>query len=114
MVAYVGDPSCRAKSRRSGLAFDDGSVDVFFSERVIEHVPFVGGAQFLRESYRAEVMTAVGFRDVQRRLPGEGLRADYCIERRRRGIYLGYESQEELLPRQDVFDAESFVAEALK
>jgi len=181
----------------SRLAFDDGSVDVVFSEHVIEHVPFVGGAQFLRESYRIlkpggicrvtcpmldrlmsvdlsgdngrtyvrnsilphfateqaflrdllhidainteplpflfnalymghghrfiwnsglmiKVMTAVGFRDVQRRLPGEGLRADYCIERRRRGIYLGYEWQEELLPGQDVFDAESFVVEALK
>jgi SAM-dependent methyltransferase len=60
-----------------------------------------------------KVMKAIGFHDVMQREPGQGLRADYCIERRRRGIYLGYDWQEDRRSG-DVYDVESFAVEAVK
>jgi SAM-dependent methyltransferase len=60
------------------------------------------------------VMTAIGFRQANRFLPGEGSRPSDCIERRRRGVYMGYEWREELLAHHELFDVESFVVEAIK
>jgi SAM-dependent methyltransferase len=178
------------------LQFADGTVDVVFSEHVIEHVPFVGAVHFLQESFRIlkdggvcrivcpmldrlvtadlgdangriyvrnslasgftreqalladtlglkgieddplpfmfnalymghdhrfiwssglmiKVMRAIGFHEARRQEPGQGVLADGCIERRRRGIYLGNDWQEELQSR-DVYDVESFAVEAVK
>ena len=72
------------------------------------------GHQFIWTSgLMIKVLQAIGFHDVRRRGPGEGIRTEYCIERRRRGIYLGHDWQEELRSR-DVYDVESFVVEAVK
>jgi SAM-dependent methyltransferase len=60
------------------------------------------------------VMKAAGFRDARLHNVGEGLRADACIERRRRGIYLGYDWQEELGTVREPYDVESFVVEGVK
>lgn len=178
------------------LRFGDCTVDVVFSEHVIEHVAFVGAVHFLQESFRIlkdggicriicpmldrfitadlsddngrryvqnslmpyfaieqavlantllltgipddplpfmfnflymghghqfiwtsglmmKVLQAIGFHDVRRRDPGQGVRADYCIERRRRGLYLGHDWQEDRRSP-NVYDVESFVVEAVK
>ena len=61
-----------------------------------------------------KVMKAIGFRTAERFLPGQGSRADYCIERRRRGLYLGNDWREELLVTLDPYDNESFAVEGIK
>jgi SAM-dependent methyltransferase len=61
-----------------------------------------------------KVMKAIGFQRVERFEPGEGSRPADCIERRRRGIYLGYDWREELLTPHTVYDVESFVVEGVK
>jgi SAM-dependent methyltransferase len=179
------------------LAFADNTVDVAFAEHVIEHVPFAGGVNLLRESYRIlkpggvcrilcpmldrmmtatlddangreymrnsysrffteeeallrdqlgldgifeeprafmfnnlymghehrfiwtsglmiKVMKAIGFKTADRYLPGQGSRSEYCIERRRRGLYLGHDWKEELLAAREPYDNESFVVEGIK
>lgn len=61
-----------------------------------------------------KVMKASGFRDARRVGIGEGSRADACIERRRRGIYLGHDSDEELQSAHETFDIESLIVEGVK
>ena len=61
-----------------------------------------------------KVMKAIGFSGAQRFAPGEGSRPADCIERRRRGIYLGFDWRDELSTPQVPFDVESFVVEAVK
>jgi len=178
------------------LHFDDRSVDVVFSEHVIEHVSFVGGVHYFQECARIlkpggicrtvcpmldrmmqvdfrsdngityienslkpfyseaneiltdlqlgglrenavpfffaalymghehrfiwtsdlmiKVMKAVGFREARRVNVGEGRRPEVCIERRRRGVYLGHDWREELLVDREPFDVESLVVEAIR
>ena len=60
------------------------------------------------------VMKAIGFRTAQRFEPGDGSRPADCIERRRRGIYLGWDYREELETQREPHDSESFVVEAVK
>ena len=60
-----------------------------------------------------KVLTSLQFRDVKIRNVGDGVEQDYCIERRKRGIYLGYDWEED---RSDgvIYDPESLVVEAIK
>ena len=84
-------------------------------------LPFLFNAIYMGHQHRfiwssslmIRVMNAIGFRDVQRRSPGEGVRADACIERRQRGIYLGNDWRENAKSNR-VYDAESFVVEGVK
>jgi SAM-dependent methyltransferase len=61
-----------------------------------------------------KVMHAIGFREAARRAPGDGAHPGDCIERRRRGLYLGYDWREELSTTDPVYDVESFVVEGTK
>ena len=60
-----------------------------------------------------KVLQAVGFRQVQIRNIGEGVKEDYCLERKCRSIYLGYNWQED---RQMGFvnDSQSLAVEGIK
>jgi SAM-dependent methyltransferase len=72
------------------------------------------GHQFIWDRQMlANVLRAIGFTEARPVAVGEGRNRDYCIERRRRGIYLGRDWREEL-PATDVFDPESGVVEAAK
>ncbi len=59
------------------------------------------------------VLYAIGYEHACRYEIGEGANLEYCIERRRRGVYLGNDWREEV-GRKDVFDLESTVVEARK
>jgi len=88
---------------------DEDPLPFFFNAIYMGH-----GHRFIwSSSLMIRVMKAIGFRDVQRRRPGEGVRADACIERRQRGIYLGNDWQENAQSDR-VYDAESFVVEGVK
>jgi SAM-dependent methyltransferase len=65
-------------------------------------------------SLMMKVMTAIGFRDVRRYGPGEGSRPADCIERRRRGLYIGYDWREEGATPLPPYDVESIVVEGIK
>jgi SAM-dependent methyltransferase len=180
---------------RKTLKFASNSVDVIFTEHVIEHVDFIYAIRFLQESRRilknggifrivcpmieklvsadfndeygpvyikncllepwtdeneilnklnldgvfespvtfllntvftkhghrfiwsdelmVKVLKAVGFSQVSKREIGEGINEEYCIETRRRGLYLGRSWQADRLPN-TIFDPESLVVEAIK
>lgn len=176
------------------LVFASASVDVVFSEHVIEHIGFKEGVSFMRESLRilkpggtfrvvcpviekilsfspverrdweylrgtecfypvnrdffkelqfdgfnefnqvflinriftghghkfiwsaalmAKVLSSIGFRSVKIHEIGRGKSQEFCIERRRRGIYLGDNPQEDRAAGY-VYDAESLAVEAQK
>jgi len=177
------------------LSFATSSVDVVFSEHVIEHIPFVSAIHFFRETFRilkpggsvrvvcpmldvlraarlegergrryletvldsvfdaeraalaglglpgletspetflfnavfreyghlfiwdqkmlVAVLERIGFRQARAVAVGEGGNPDYCIERRRRGLYLGRDWREELRAT-EVYDPETGIVEALK
>lgn len=59
------------------------------------------------------VLKALGYSEVRIYPPGEGSRPEYCLERRRRGIYLGSDPAEDRAPGW-VYDAESMAVEAVK
>jgi len=177
------------------LNFGDASIDVLFTEHVIEHVDLAGALQFLKEANRVlkhggvlrivcptierligapldddngrtyiensliapwsrehtllrelklsgifeapktfqlnalftryghrfiwssdllvRVLRAIGFRQARIMPIGEGIRPEYCIERRRRGLYLGHDRDVDRSV-ETVFDAESEAIEAVK
>ena len=177
------------------LSFATSSVDVAFSEHVVEHIPFVSAIHFFRETFRilkpggivrvvcpmldvlrkvrlddergrryretvldssfdaervalaalglpgletspetflfnavfrgyghlfiwdqkmlAAVLEKIGFKEARAVAIGEGGNPDYCIERRRRGLYLGRDWREELRAT-EVYDPETGIVEALK
>ncbi|MHB0995805.1 MAG: class I SAM-dependent methyltransferase [Elusimicrobiales bacterium] len=176
------------------LEFPDGSVEVIFTEHVLEHVRFQEGVSFMREAKRilkpggtlrivcpvtekvlgfspgsdmdreylkclerfypeekelfgrlgfdglrefskvfllnsiytgyghrfiwssaliAKVLLALGYRDVKVHEIGKGREASYCLERRRRGIYLGRNAAEDQ-SADYVYDAESLAVEATR
>jgi SAM-dependent methyltransferase len=89
---------------------DDDPLPFFFAFLYMGH-----GHRFIWTSdLMMKVMKASGFRDARRVNIGEGTRADACIERRRRGIYLGHEWQEELLSATDTYDIETLIVEAVR
>jgi len=59
------------------------------------------------------VMQALGYVTAQKKAIGEGINPDYCIERRRRGLYMGSDWREEMASK-DIFDLESTIVEATK
>lgn len=72
------------------------------------------GHQFIwTADLMVKVLQAVGFSKVQVSKIGEGVKEDYCLERRCRSIYLGYDWRED---RQMglVNDAQSLAIEAIK
>lgn len=176
------------------LAFNDESVDVIFTEHVIEHVSFIDGISFMRESKRilkpggvfrvvtpalekllnvslendmgkiyiqnlvrfykkendifgelgfnglsefyrtfffnsifcgyghrfiwsaglmAKVLKSLGYSEARIYEVGQGGNEEYCIERRRRGLYLGNDWREDRSPGY-VYDVESLSVEARK
>lgn len=176
------------------LSFSDGSVDVIFSEHVIEHVPFLEGISFMKESLRIlksggvfrvvtptlekilalsledergkiymqnierfyakedavladlglkgvsasyrvfyfnsiftgfghkfvwsaelirNVLKSLGYSEAHIYEVGQGENEEYCIERRRRGLYLGNDWQEDRSEK-FVYDIDSLVVEAKK
>lgn len=60
-----------------------------------------------------KVLKAIGFRQVSERKVGEGINKEYCIERRRRGLYLGHDWKVDRLANV-VYDPESEIIEAIK
>jgi SAM-dependent methyltransferase len=73
------------------------------------------GHQFIwTSSLMIKVMRAIGFTSARRYQPGEGSRPADCIERRRRGIYIGFDWRDELSTPDQPYDVESFVVEAIK
>lgn len=179
----------------SRLAFPDDSVDVIFTEHVIEHVHFVEAVAFIREALRilrpggtirivcpmldsmlssnltdsngtlyiknalvpyfskeddllkqlglggigdsaklfmlnsifrghehrfiwdtrlmGQVLSATGFANVRRCAISEGTAREWCIERRRRGVYMGNDWREEL-QSSTTYDPESGIVEGQK
>lgn len=87
-----------------------------------EPLPFLFSGLYMNHGHRfiwtsglmIKVMKRIGFTDARRYAPGEGSRPADCIERRRRGIYLGNDWREELTTSDPSFDVESFVVEAVK
>jgi hypothetical protein len=61
----------------------------------------------------AKVLTALGYSSVKIYDIGQGSNEDYCVERRRRGIYLGDDPTEDRSPGW-VYDAECLAVEAVK
>jgi len=61
----------------------------------------------------AKVLSSVGFHSAKVYNVGEGSRTDICIERRRRGIYMGKDPSVDLAPGY-IHDVESLVVEAIK
>ncbi|MBU4464010.1 MAG: methyltransferase domain-containing protein [Proteobacteria bacterium] len=176
------------------LAFPDESVDIIFTEHVIEHVSFIDGISFMRESKRilkhggvfrvvipalekllnvsleddmgkiyiqnlvrfykkeddifgelgfnglsefyrtfffnsifcgyghrfiwsaglmVKVLKSLGYGEVRIYEVGQGSNEEYCIERRRRGLYLGNDWKEDRSEKY-IYDVESLVIEAKK
>lgn len=61
-----------------------------------------------------KVMTAIGFRSARRYGPGEGSRPADCIERRQRGLYMGWDWREDRAAGNEPHDLESLAVEAIK
>lgn len=59
------------------------------------------------------VLKVLGFRSAKRYEIGRGNKEEYCIERRRRGLYGGCDYKKDMLPGY-VYDPESVVIEAVK
>lgn len=59
------------------------------------------------------VMQKLGFSKIAKAAIGEGINPEYCIERRKRGIYLG-DKWPDGSPVPPIFDLESTVVEAVK
>ena len=85
-------------------------------------LPFFFAAPYMGREHRfiwtsdlmIKVLKAVGVREARRVNIGEGRRPEVCLERRRRGVYLGHDWREELLAGREPFDVESFVVEAIR
>ncbi len=60
-----------------------------------------------------KVLKVIGFHDVAIKKIGEGVNQGYCIERRRRGVYLGNNWKEDRSAN-IIFDPESLIVEAIK
>ncbi|HXI28788.1 MAG TPA: methyltransferase domain-containing protein, partial [Vicinamibacterales bacterium] len=115
----------------NGAVYMENSLRPFFrdEERVLQELgltglaedplPFFFGFLYMGHGHRfiwtsglmIKVMKAAGFRDATCVNVGEGRRRDACIERRRRGVYLGYNWEEELVEPHATYDVESFVVE---
>lgn len=61
----------------------------------------------------SRVLSSLGYSDVKVHEIGKGRNPDYCLERRRRGIYLGRDASEDRAAGY-VYDAESLAVEAVK
>ena len=59
------------------------------------------------------VLLSIGFKNVVSWLGGEGIKSEYCIERRRRGLYHGNEWEKEL-NQDESYDIEGGAVEAIK
>lgn len=59
------------------------------------------------------VLKAIGFREAVIKKIGEGVNQKYCLERRRRGLYLGHNWKEDRSVN-IIYDPESLVVEAIK
>lgn len=60
-----------------------------------------------------KVLKVIGFHDVAINKIGEGVNLEYCLERRRRGLYLGHDWKEDRSAN-IIYDPESLVVEAIK
>jgi hypothetical protein len=60
-----------------------------------------------------KVLKTIGFHQVSERKVGEGINKEYCIERRRRGLYLGHDWKVDRSANV-VYDPESEIIEAIK
>jgi len=118
----------------NGITYVENSLKPFYSDAnqiltelelggLQENVlPFFFGALYMGHEHRfiwtsdlmIKVMKAVGFREARRVNIGEGSQPEVCIERRRRGVYLGHDWREELLVAREPFDVESFVVEGIR
>jgi SAM-dependent methyltransferase len=84
-------------------------------------ITFLLNAAFTRHDHKfiwseeliVKVLKAIGFSEVNKRRIGEGINEEYCIERRRRGLYLGHDWQVDRHSNV-IYDPESIVVEAIK
>ena len=126
MTADLGDDDGREYVRNSLLphAADEHALLEKLGLRGLDEDPvafmfnnlyMVHGHRFIWTSgLMIKVMIAIGFQHARRFSPGEGSRPADCIERRRRGIYLGHDWRDELATPRVPYDVESFVVEAVK
>lgn len=100
------------KALFSQLGFD-GLTD--FPKDFLLNSVFTGyGHRFIWSAgLMAKVLSSLGYSSVRIYEVGKGENADYCVERRRRGLYLGGDPAEDRAPGW-VYDAESMAVEALK
>ena len=127
MTARFADANGREYLRNSVLPFFADADAVLRQQLGLNGIneepdPFMFSGLYMNHGHKfiwtstlmIKVMKAIGFSDAQRYQPGEGSRPADCIERRRRGVYLGYDWREEVAPSVEPFDLESFVVEGIK
>jgi SAM-dependent methyltransferase len=127
MTAKLDDAPGREYVRTSLIGIHQDADDILRQTLGLDGVneeplPFLFTALYMNHGHRfiwtstlmIKVMKQIGFSRAARYQPGEGSRSDACIERRRRGIYLGHDWREELRDQHATYDVESFVLEAIK
>lgn len=109
LVPYFVNEHALLEELLDGGGISHAPFEFFLNSMFREH-----GHRFIwSEGLLIRVMCALGFDAPTKMAIGEGSRSDYCIERRRRGIYLGEDWREELFASES-FDVESTVVEARK
>ena len=127
MTARLDDAQGREYLRNSVLGMYKDADHVLHSTLGLDGInedplPFLFSGLYMNHGHRfiwtsglmVKVMRSIGFTDARRCGPGEGSRPADCIERRRRGIYLGNDWREELTTSHAPYDVESFVVEGVK
>jgi SAM-dependent methyltransferase len=126
MTARLDDSNGQEYVRRSLMSTQQDADDVLRNTLGLdgiheEPLPFLFSSLYMYHGHRfiwtstlmIKVLKKIGFSHAQRYEPGQGSRPDACIERRRRGIYVGNDWREEL-QAQTSYDVESFAVEAIK
>jgi SAM-dependent methyltransferase len=103
-------PEKDARLREIGLKGLSEDPRLFF----VNNLFTMHGHRFIwSQDLMKKVMEAVGFTSARGEKPGTGRVREYCIERKRRGVYLGKNWKEDAAGEPH-FDAESIVVEAIK
>ena len=127
MTATLDDQNGREYLRNSVLGIHADADEILRNALRLdgineEPLPFFFSSLYMNHGHRfiwtsglmIKVMKAIGFRKAERHDPGQGSRPADCIERRRRGLYLGHDWREEVDSRVVACDVESFVVEGIK
>ncbi len=108
LYPYFSDEHEQLKQLNFDGVFEAPIVFLFNSMYRLHGHQFIWSANLM-----IKVLKALGFKSVKKRKVGEGFNQEYCIERRARGIYLGYDWKEDRALN-FIYDPESMVIEAIK